>query len=142
MMSEFDEPVLQHALNSNLGIFNLPEGKSVVEVVAEFLRGVYQHTCTELQRVVGSTEFATTPIEFWFTVPAIWTEKATAATVQAARLAGFGTQTNRPQDELFIVTEPEAAAMAVLTANPFHMPHSSVKVSENVGQLEVTCIVG
>ena len=135
--SEFDDPALQHALS--LGIFHLPEGKSVVEVVAEFLRAVYQHTCAELQRVVGSTELATTPIEFWFTVPAIWTEKATAATVRAAGLAGFG---NRPRDSLFVVTEPEAAAWAVFTNLRWHGPnrlHSSdpaVKVSKNVEQLK------
>jgi hypothetical protein len=100
--NEFDDPAFAYALS--LGIFNLPKGKSVVEVVAEFLRGVYQYTCAELQRVVGSTELETTPIEFWFTVPAIWTEKATAATVRAAGLAGFGPQENRSRDLVFVVT--------------------------------------
>ena len=83
---------------------------------------------------------ATTPIEFWFTVPAIWTEKATAATVRAAGLAGFG---NRPRDFLFVVTEPEAAAWAVFrraqwhgAPNRLHSSDHAVKVSKNVEQLK------
>ena len=133
--NEFDDPALQHAYASSLGIFNLPEGKSVVEVVAEFLRGVYQYTYAELQRVVGSTELETTPIEFWFTVPAIWTEKATAATVQAAGLAGFGPQENRSRDLVFVVTEPEAAAVAVHVSLT-NRSDPAVKVSKNVEQLK------
>ena len=131
--NEFDDPAFAYALS--LGIFNLPKGKSVVEVVAEFLRGVYQYTCAELQRVVGSTELETTPIEFWFTVPAIWTEKATAATVQAAGLAGFGPQENRSRDLVFMVTEPEAAAVAVF--DRFRScSDPAVKVSKDVEQLK------
>ena len=40
------------------------------------------------------------------TVPAVWSDKAKDDTKWCASLAGFG-----PQDEILLVTEPEAAAL-------------------------------
>lgn len=49
-------------------------------------------------------------VEFWFTIPESWSEQVRAATKEAAIRAGFG---QRPQDKLFMMPEPEAAAHAV-----------------------------
>ncbi|KAF3318987.1 hypothetical protein TWF173_005397 [Orbilia oligospora] len=54
-----------------------------------------------------------TPINFVFTVPAIWGHQAQQATKMAAKLAGF---CSRESDTLSLVSEPEAAAMYVLKA--------------------------
>lgn len=51
------------------------------------------------------------PFEFWFTVPAIWSDAAKAATRNAACEAGFG---SRRGDEIYMVPEPEAAAIATI----------------------------
>lgn len=127
--SEFNEPALSDALN--LGIFDLPEGKSPEDVVTQYLREVYQHMHKWIMQNYFP-ELDTTPIEFWITVPAVWSDKATAATRRVARFAGFG---QRQQDSLSVlVTEPEAAAMGVLSQSEY--AHSA-KVCGNVGQLEV-----
>jgi molecular chaperone DnaK (HSP70) len=55
--------------------------------------------------------FNNTPMECWITLPAIWSDEAKDATLQAAKRAGFG---NRPGDDVFTIAEPEAAAIATL----------------------------
>lgn len=44
-------------------------------------------------------------LQFILTVPAVWSDKAKDATMQAACLAGI------PSQDLFLVSEPEAAAV-------------------------------
>lgn len=44
-------------------------------------------------------------------MPAIWSDQAKDATLQAAKNAGFG---GRASDEIFTIAEPEAAAIATL----------------------------
>ena len=88
----------------------LPSGKSAKDVVADYLRGLYEHLVKRL-RHHDDTFFGITPMEFWITVPAMWTDAAKTATIEAAQAAGFG---SRPMDTLHIITEPEAAALSVL----------------------------
>ncbi|KAK3369988.1 hypothetical protein B0H63DRAFT_514209 [Podospora didyma] len=52
-----------------------------------------------------------TPLEFWFTIPALWSIRARNSTRDAAVKAGFGSRTD---DEIHLVREPEAAAIACL----------------------------
>lgn len=47
-----------------------------------------------------------TEIEWILTVPAVWSDTAKDATLQAAQMAGFGRSS-----KLTLVTEPEAAAI-------------------------------
>jgi molecular chaperone DnaK (HSP70) len=52
-------------------------------------------------------------LQFIMTVPAVWSDKAKDATMQAATLAGI------PSAGLFLVSEPEAAAVyAIQTIQP------------------------
>jgi len=60
---------------------------------------------------VSAATLNMTPMECWVTLPAIWSEEAKNATLQAAKRAGFG---SRPGDEIFTIAEPEAAAIATL----------------------------
>jgi molecular chaperone DnaK (HSP70) len=69
-----------------------------------------------------------TPIEFWFTMPAIWSDRAQEATRQAARAAGFGT---REGDLIQMITEPEAGVHAALTTES--------NVTNEL--LEVSCLI-
>jgi molecular chaperone DnaK (HSP70) len=92
------------------GFCTLPTGKSAKMVVTDYLRGLYKYLIERLQRHDELT-FRITPMEFWITVPAMWTDAAKAATIEAAEAAGFG---SRYKDSVHIITEPEAAALAVL----------------------------
>jgi molecular chaperone DnaK (HSP70) len=92
------------------GFCTLPPTKSAKQVVTDFLKGMYEYLVEELQsHREGLYEF--TPVEFWITVPAIWTDAAKNATFQAAKDAGFGA---RGLDSVNIITEPEAAALTVM----------------------------
>jgi len=67
-----------------------------------------------------------TPMECWITLPAIWSEEAKDATLNAAKKAGFG---GRPIDEVYTIAEPEAAAIATLKRYSGPNTLNSVKVS-------------
>ena len=98
---------------SALGILKLPEDRNAEEVVTDFLRHVYRHVydllMENLPRVMMSLD--SVPIEFWVTFPATWSEVAQSRLIRAASNAGFG---SRNSDRIFTVSEPEAAALAVL----------------------------
>lgn len=64
-----------------------------------------------------------TTVQFVLTVPAVWSDSAKHATLQAAEKAGMG---NR--HELKMISEPEAAALYTLkTVQP-----TSVRIGDNV----------
>ena len=107
--SSSDDPSLSNI--AGIGIKMLPSGKDATTVCADYLRFLYQHTIAELERRISSERLAITPLEFCFTVPAIWSDRAQAATASAARRAGFG---RRRGDKIGFVREPEAAAVTVL----------------------------
>ncbi|PKY00051.1 actin-like ATPase domain-containing protein [Aspergillus campestris IBT 28561] len=111
-LTEFDDDALNHA--AALGIFHLPAGKAPVDVVADYLCYIYEHIWKALNKSVGTGPKCLS-LEFWFTVPATWSEQAQIKTKEAASRAGFG---QRPGDKLFIMTEPEAAAQAVFHEYP------------------------
>ncbi|OAX80402.1 hypothetical protein ACJ72_05262 [Emergomyces africanus] len=108
-LSKYDDPGLEKA--SEIGILRLPEGKRATDVVSDYLSEVYHHILQRIGKQITEDTLRATPLEFWFTVPAIWSDQAQNATVNAARQAGFGT---RPNDEIFLISEPEAAAIASL----------------------------
>lgn len=67
---------------------------------------------------------ATTKVQFVLTVPAVWSDSAKNATLQAAERAGMGSI-----KELKIISEPEAAALYTLKT----IQSASVKLGDNVG---------
>jgi molecular chaperone DnaK (HSP70) len=99
---------------SKAGIMKLPEGKTAVQVVADFLTEIRHHALKILGKRITEKILAATPLEFWLTIPAIWSENAKNATRQAALLAGFEGSSDRPKDRIFMITEPEAAAVAAI----------------------------
>ncbi|KAK2850556.1 hypothetical protein FQN49_005545 [Arthroderma sp. PD_2] len=129
-LTEFDDATLEHA--SAMGIMQLPQGKSAVDVVADFLSEVRNHVFKLIEKQITKETLHITPIEYWFTVPAIWSDQAKAQTKEAARLAGFGSNSARPDDRIFMVTEPEAAAIAALKKTTIDGLGASVKPSDGV----------
>ena len=95
------------------GLMTIPNFKSnATEVCADFLREIYKYAMEQFNHRFNAEIMEYTTLEFWFTVPAIWSDKAKDETVKAARAAGFGT---RNQDTIYMISEPEAGAIAALS---------------------------
>ncbi|KAL4933394.1 Hsp70 family protein [Aspergillus undulatus] len=112
-LTRYDDAALETA--SQAGILRLPEGKKATDVVCDYLSGVYEHILKTISKSITEETLAATPIEFWFTIPAIWSDQAQHATRTAALRAGFGGTAARKTDRVFLITEPEAAAIAALS---------------------------
>lgn len=108
--TEHDDPLLRTLFSD--GLLSLPPGKSAEAVCEDYLRCIYRHLAAELELRFGQHIISVTPIECWITVPALWSDKATALTKQAAVNASFAAA--RAFDSVNIIKEPEAAALAVL----------------------------
>ncbi|KAK6536964.1 hypothetical protein TWF281_001171 [Arthrobotrys megalospora] len=97
----------------NTSSIRLPPGKTAIDVSTDYLKLLYNELMDQLLRKRFPNTLDVTPIEFVFTIPAIWSHKAQEATRYAAKAAGF---CSRSLDTLSLVSEPEAAAMYVLRA--------------------------
>ncbi|KAH7304134.1 hypothetical protein B0I35DRAFT_152542 [Stachybotrys elegans] len=122
---EYDDPSLGNAAGSVL--FHLPAGKSAQQVCQDFLAQVYRHVMQALEAHYPA-HLSITPVEFYFTMPAIWTDRAQAATKDAARGAGFG---SRSLDTIHMITEPEAAAIAALKEELSPGSLNAAKIGDN-----------
>ena len=108
-VSNHDDPNIRAATDQ--GILHVPSNKKPEDVCADYLRHIYQHTVDTLRKQIGQSFLDATPMECWLTVPAVWSDRAQDLTKQAAQTAGFG---SRPQDKVFVIPEPEAAAVTAL----------------------------
>ena len=81
--------------------------KTADEVVADYLRLIWQYAKDDIQRLKGDNWQSVYTLRVVLTVPAIWSPAAKDKTLKAAKAAGL-------PDEISLVTEPEAAALAVL----------------------------
>ena len=106
----YDDPTLFSEVTTQ-GMMRLPAFRDASGVCEDFLRKLFEHLLTELHKEMTESILANTPMECWITLPAIWSDEAKDATLQAAKKAGFGA---RPGDEVFTIAEPEAAAIAAL----------------------------
>ncbi|KAF1983181.1 actin-like ATPase domain-containing protein [Aulographum hederae CBS 113979] len=111
------------------GLMKLPPYRSATAVCADYLCEIYKFTIAELNKRLSPEVVSITPFEFWFTVPAIWSDKAKNATKQAATLAGFA---SRPGDTIFLIPEPEAAAIASLKSLTHDGVDSQVKPGDGI----------
>ena len=108
-LTEFDDPSLSNV--EGTGLLSVPDSMSPTEVVSDYLERLYQTFMDYVVRRISREVVNVTPMEFWFTVPAIWSDQAKDATRTAAMAAGFG---SRNIDKLFMIPEPEAAGVATL----------------------------
>jgi len=98
---------------------NLKRSKLIQEntdIISDYLTELFTHTKRQLE---SSTSFnGGMPIEFVLCVPAIWPSKACRimqrAMAAAVQRSGLGGLENESLSNLFIVSEPEAAAACVL----------------------------
>ncbi|GFF46529.1 heat shock 70 kDa protein 12A [Aspergillus udagawae] len=129
-LTQYDDSTLETA--SQTGILKLPEGKAAVDVVSDYLSEVYQHILKTISKNITEADLRITPLEFWFTVPAIWSDRALDATRTAAQQAGFGESSLRPMDQIFLISEPEAAAVTALKKYTTSSMGGSVKAGDGV----------
>lgn len=107
--SDFDDPLLERSAGSSL--MHLPEGKTAQEVTTDYLRHFHDHILERLREMIGPTAVNRTMIRFMLTVPATWPFAARQATRTAALNAGIS---QRKEDTLVLIDEPEAAAIAAI----------------------------
>ena len=104
-------------------MLTLPEGKTAIDVTADFLSCLYEHILRTLKGMIGPEAVEQTPMLFSLSLPATWSWTAREATREAAEQAGF---LDRDHDEIALVDEPECAAIATLktTIADFDEDHS------------------
>ena len=108
--TQYDDTNLKEPIES--GLLRLPEGKSATDVATDYLKKLYEHCMKILGRHYADL-LEMTPIEFWFTMPAMWSDKAQHSTRKAAKKAGFG---SRHGDSIKMITEPEAGVIAAINS--------------------------
>lgn len=98
------------AVESEAAIENMKS--TPIEVSGKYLKFLVDHAKELLQKRFG-TALRTMQLDYILTVPAVWSDKAKDATLQAACLAGIS------RSNLFLLSEPEAAAVyAIRTIQP------------------------
>ena len=110
-------------------------GRKVSDAVADFLAKLHEHTMSTLRRRYGPAFLQSTTIDWVLTVPAVWSDKAKNATLQAANRADISSP-------IRLISEPEAAAVYTLKAvQPNHL-----QVGDNIvicdaggGTVDIIC---
>ncbi|KAL0636260.1 hypothetical protein Q9L58_004717 [Maublancomyces gigas] len=87
----------------------IPKDKEPVDLVTDYLSALKKHIESVFEGHYGKAFMQSTKIEYFLTVPAIWSDAAKALILQAALSAGLGTQGSLP-----LITELEAAAVYTL----------------------------
>lgn len=132
LLLDKDAPMTDHDDEGLRGLygkgFKSTEGssKSAGDIVTDYLGMLYNRIMSELERKISKSILNFTPIKFWFTYPALWSLKAQNSTRKAAKKAGFG---SRVGDEIHLIKEPEAAAIACLNMQVSSGPHPLIKVA-------------
>lgn len=89
-------------------------GKTAVDLVADYLRLLWKHTMSTIERSRGETVVEALPIHIVLTVPAIWKSYARQAMEEAAKKSGILAPRLAGETKLTFAPEPEAAALATL----------------------------
>ncbi|KAL4944566.1 hypothetical protein BDV06DRAFT_220192 [Aspergillus oleicola] len=89
-------------------------GKTVIGLIADYLRGLWKHTIDTINRSLG--DFVVDGLKFHvvITVPAIWKAYARQSMKDAAKSAGILKSRRAGETTLSFVPEPEAAALSTL----------------------------
>lgn len=106
--NRFDDPILDKA--TRMGILKLPDGKSAVDVIADFLRHINEYALAYVSKLLGERRDSVEGIDFWIAVPATWSSEQRSLMRHAAQRAGFG---SRAEDRVFFLSESEAAMHVV-----------------------------
>lgn len=94
----------------------LPRTATIKDVISDYLVQLFAHTQSQLQS--SGVLNLDLDLELVLCVPALWPSKACrimqAAMATAAERTGLGHLTNKSLSNLFIISEPEAAAACIL----------------------------
>lgn len=86
----------------------------VVDLVADYLRNIWQHCLREIELQIDAQALQNLPFKVAITIPAIWPQYARNMMKNAARRAGILQRRDIADTTLILVEEPEAAALATL----------------------------
>lgn len=129
--TKYDDPSLANSEGS--GVLNKPINKTAVDICADYLTELIKHSYRELEKRLSKEVLVATPIDFWFTVPAVWSWKAKADTLRAARKAARLANVNiHPDSQIFLIREPEAGAIAVLSDLTRNGSEIQIKMGDSV----------
>ncbi|KAI0452973.1 hypothetical protein F5B21DRAFT_515653 [Xylaria acuta] len=108
-------------------------GKTAVDLVADYLRLLWEHIMSTIERPRGETVVEALPIHIALTVPAIWKSYARQAMEDAAKKSHTLDPRLAGATKLTFAPEPEAAALAIL-----HEQGSGVRP----GNVHIICDAG
>lgn len=89
-------------------------GKTVVDLVADYLRSLWEHVLYEITKARGVSVIDALRFHVVITLPAIWKGYARKSMVDAAKKAGILDARDAGATTLDFVPEPEAAALCTL----------------------------
>ncbi|KAI5460779.1 hypothetical protein BGZ63DRAFT_414898 [Mariannaea sp. PMI_226] len=96
-----EKPLYFRSKNIKSDLKDLP--KSPVKVTADFIGAMYKHAMSEIYKRFSKNYVDLCNIEHVMTVPAVWSDAAKDATLEAATIAGLS--------PIQLIKEPEAAAL-------------------------------
>ena len=124
---KYDDPSLRDS--EGAGVLTLPPDKDAVEVCADFLQEVARFCYGELKKRLSQQVVSVTPVEFYFTCPAVWTDRAQLDTLRAAKIAAEKAEIHFSAGaEVFLIREPEAAAIATIWSQGRELSGQQIKV--------------
>jgi len=108
------KPVEKHSCHPGLIATLAILDKEPVDVASDYLQKLWEHATRVIKSKIGEALFDSLQIKVVLTVPAIWDHQGQDMTRRAADRAGI---TKGENTTLKLVSEPEAAALAVLKDN-------------------------
>jgi hypothetical protein len=90
--------------------------ETAIQVTADYLNHLWNHAVERIEQAKSASFVKGTPCRVVLTVPAIWGHQASDRMKQAAERAGILNRKRFGETSLELVSEPEAAAQAVLGA--------------------------
>lgn len=113
--TKYDDPSLK--ASEGYGVLRRPPNKSAVDLCGDYLGHVAAFAYKALEQRLSPEVLGVSPLEFWFTVPAVWSDRAKADTLRAAEKAARNAAVFRDASvSTFLIAEPEAAAVATISA--------------------------
>jgi hypothetical protein len=116
-------------------------GRTAVELVTAYLRLLWSHTMSTIERARGEVVLEALVIHVVITVPAIWKGYARQAMEDAAKAAGILEHRLAGPTNVTIVPEPEAAALSALLDRADGVQVGNVYVVCDAGGGTVVCYV-
>uniref|UniRef100_A0A8H7K210 Uncharacterized protein n=1 Tax=Bionectria ochroleuca TaxID=29856 RepID=A0A8H7K210_BIOOC len=101
-------------------------GKTPVEVIADYLRKLWEHTLDIIAKARSSTLLDALKFHVVLTVPASWKDYARRAMKDAAKRAGITSDRPAGETVLSFAMEPEAAALATIWEKERHLKADDV----------------